>query len=93
MELSQIGINMYVGSNARTDPLMAADLAMLKSLGMYAIVGQDSVGVANVNDTTIVGWWMDPDEPDNAQPVSGGGYGPPVAPTAMIAQYNSYKTR
>ena len=44
-----------------------SDLATLKAQGMYAIIGQDSVGLANIDDTTIVGWWMDPDEPDNAQ--------------------------
>ena len=61
------GINIYVGNNAGTDSLAAADLATLKAQGIYAIVGQDSVGLANVDDPTIVGWWASPDEPDNAQ--------------------------
>jgi hypothetical protein len=91
MELSNIGINIYIGNNAGTDTLMAADLTTLKGLGMYAIIGQDSVGLANIDDTTIVGWWMTPDEPDNAQAAAGGGYGPPVAPATMVTQYNSYK--
>jgi hypothetical protein len=90
-ELSQIGINLYIGNNAGTDPLMSADLATLKSVGMYAIIGQDSVGLANVDDPTIVGWWMTPDEPDNAQPASSGGYGPPVMPSTLVTQYNAYK--
>ena len=62
-----LGINIYVGNNAGTDSLAAADLATLKAKGIYAIVGQDAVGLANVDDPTIVGWWMTPDEPDNAQ--------------------------
>jgi len=90
-ELAGLGINIYLGNNAGTDPVMAADLATLKGLGMYAIIGQDSVGLANIDDTTIVGWWMTPDEPDNAQPASSGGYGPPVAPATMVSRYNSYK--
>jgi hypothetical protein len=90
-EMQKLGINIYVGNNAGTDSLAASDLAILKNLGMYAIVGQDSVGLANIDDPTIVGWWMDPDEPDNAQPENGG-YGPPVAPSTLVSRYNSYKT-
>jgi hypothetical protein len=89
-ELAKIGVNVYVGNNAGTDPLMASDLASLKALGMYAIIGQDSVGLANIDDPTIVGWWMTPDEPDNAQSNGMGGYGPPVAPSTLVTQYQSY---
>jgi hypothetical protein len=90
-ELAKLGINIYVGNNAGTDTLAAADLAILKGLGMYAIVGQDKVGLANIDDPTIVGWWMTPDEPDNAQPAAGGGYGPPVSPATLVSQYAAYK--
>jgi hypothetical protein len=89
-ELQKIGVNVYVGNNAGTDPLMAGDLASLKALGMYAIIGQDSVGLANIDDPTIIGWWMTPDEPDNAQPNGTGGYGPPVAPATLVTQYQAY---
>jgi hypothetical protein len=90
-EMAQLGINIYVGNNAGTDALAASDLAILEKLGMYAIIGQDSVGLANVDDPTIVGWWMTPDEPDNAQSDGKGGYGPPVAPATLVAQYDAYK--
>jgi hypothetical protein len=90
-ELAGLGINIYLGNNGGTDPLMASDLATLKGLGMYAIIGQDSTGLASIDDTTVIGWWMTPDEPDNAQPASGGGYGPPVAPSTLVSQYDSYK--
>ncbi len=90
-ELAGLGINIYVGNNAGTDSLAASDLATLKAQGMYAILGQDSVGLANIDDTTIVGWWMDPDEPDNAQDNGMGGYGPPVSPSTLVTRYNSYK--
>ncbi|HEY1696129.1 MAG TPA: hypothetical protein VGG39_28375 [Polyangiaceae bacterium] len=91
-EMAALGINLYVGNNAGTDPLAASDLATLKAAGIRAIVGQDSVGLANVDDTTIVGWWMTPDEPDNAQPVDGG-YGPPVAPSTLTTQYAAYEAK
>ncbi len=90
-ELAGLGVNIYVGNNSGTDSLAASDLATLKGQGMYAIVGQDSVGLANIDDTTIVGWWMDPDEPDNAQYDGMGGYGPPVSPSTLVTAYNSYK--
>ena len=90
-EMAALGINIYVGNNAGTDSLAAADLATLKAQGIYAIVGQDSVGLANIADPTIVGWWMTPDEPDNAQSDGKGGYGPPVAPATLVTQYNAYK--
>lgn len=94
-ELAQLGINVFVGNNAGTDAMALADLATIKKLGMYAILGQDAVGLADANDPTVggtvVGWWMSPDEPDNAQPLSGGGYGPPVAPATLVAQYASYR--
>jgi hypothetical protein len=90
-ELAGLGINIYVGNNAGTDSLAATDLATLKAQGLYAIVGQDSVGLANIDDTTIVGWWMDPDEPDNAQSNGMGGYGPPVDPSTLVTKYNAFK--
>src|SRR5260370_24513986 len=52
-ELAQLGINIYVGNNAGTDSLAASDLATLKGQWLYAILGQDSVGLANINDPTI----------------------------------------
>jgi hypothetical protein len=94
-ELSQLGVNIYVGNNAGTDSMAVSDLATIKQVGMYAILGQDSVGLADIKDptvdTTVVGWWMSPDEPDNAQPASSGGYGPPVSPSTLVTQYNNYK--
>ena len=90
-ELHQLGVNIYVGNNAGTDPLAASDLATLKGLGMYAIIGQDSTGLASIDDPTIVGWWMTPDEPDNAQSDGKGGYGPPVDPSTLVTQYDAYK--
>jgi hypothetical protein len=96
-ELAQLGVNIYVGNNAGTDSMAVADLTTIKKLGMYAILGQDSVGLADINDstvdTTVIGWWMDPDEPDNAQSLADGGYGPPVAPSTLVARYDAYKAK
>ena len=89
-ELHGLGVNIFLGNNGGTDPLVAGDLAQLKSLGMFAIIGQDATGLASVDDPTVVGWWM-ADEPDNAQSNGSGGFGPPVAPATLVSQYESYK--
>jgi hypothetical protein len=91
-EMSQLGINLYVANNIGADPLASADLATLKNYGIQAIPGQDSVGLANINDPTIAGWWMSPDEPDNAQPNAFGGYGRAVDPAEIARKYVSYRT-
>lgn len=90
-EMAQLGVNIYVGNNAGTDPLTDSDLATLRANGISAVVGQDSVGLANIDDPTIVGWWLSPDEPDNAQPDGAGGYGPPVDPATLSAEADSYR--
>jgi hypothetical protein len=96
-ELAHLGVNIYVGNNAGTDAMAVADLATIQKLGMYAILGQDSVGLADIADATVesavVGWWMSPDEPDNAQSLPAGGYGPPVSPATLVAQYNAYRAK
>src|SRR5262249_41795443 len=91
-EMGRLGINVYVGNNAGTDALAAADLATLKAQGIYAIVGQDSVGLANIDDPAIVGWWSSPAEPDNGQErAQMTCCDPPVAPSAMVSEYNAYR--
>ena len=78
------GINLYVGLwKGPTD----AQLAALKAAGMKVVCSQNAVGLEHVNDATIVAW-MHGDEPDNAQPLKGGkGYGPPIEPKKIVADY------
>src|SRR4051794_2510424 len=63
IEMADLGISVYIGNNDGADTLAASDLATLKSDGIYAIVGQDAVGLANIDDPTVVGWWMTPTSP------------------------------
>jgi hypothetical protein len=78
------GFNLYVGLwNGPTDE----QLSQLKEAGMRVICGQNAVGLRHLDDPTIVGW-MHGDEPDNAQSLgSGKGYGPPVPPAKIVADY------
>lgn len=84
------GINLYVGLwRGPTE----AQLAALRAAGMKVICTQNDVGLAHRDDPTIVGWMHD-DEPDNAQPLGEGrGYGPPIAPARIVADYERMRQR
>ncbi len=78
-----LGINLYVGLwKGPTEE----QLAELKRAGMQVICAQNEVGLRHRNDPIIVGW-MHGDEPDNAQPKKGGGYGPAIPPAEIIRRY------
>jgi hypothetical protein len=62
---------------------------------MLLFCEQNKVGLAHKDDPTIVGW-MHGDEPDNAQEVvdratGKRGYGPPVPPARIVADYRKLK--
>ncbi len=84
----EAGINLYVGLwKGPTD----AQLNALREAGMAVICSQNAAGLAHKDDKTIVGW-MHGDEPDNAQSITDPqtgkrGYGPPVPPPRIVADY------
>ncbi|MEW4571333.1 beta-galactosidase [Tautonia sp. JC769] len=83
-----IGINTYVGlwRGPTEEQLDALDAA-----GMRLICGQNERSLRFRDRATIIGW-MHGDEPDNAQALpGGGGYGPPIAPQAIVDQYRAIK--
>ncbi len=86
----QAGINLYVGLwRGPTE----AQLAALREAGMKVICEQNDVGLAHRDDPTIVGW-MHGDEPDNAQSLGEGrGWGPPIPPAQIIADYQRMRQR
>jgi len=62
-------------------------LAVLKKAGMKVICHQNEFALRHLDDPTIIGW-MHGDEPDNAQSLGRGkGYGPPVLPEKIVADY------
>jgi hypothetical protein len=78
------GINLYVGlwRGPTTN-----QLAALQKAGMPVICAQNRLGLENKDNRIIVGW-MHGDEPDNAQTLGAGkGYGPPIRPETIIADY------
>jgi hypothetical protein len=90
----KVGINIYVALwNGPTE----AQLAALKAAGMPVICDQNRVALAHQGDPTIAAW-MHGDEPDNAQEVTDPktgrrGYGPPVPPPRIEADYKRLRAR
>jgi len=88
----KLGINLYIGLwKGPTE----AQLAALKKARMKVICAQNEVGLKHKNDGIIVAW-MHGDEPDNARWLGKGkgkGYGPPVKPGKIVADYRKLKAR
>jgi len=84
----ELGINLYVGlwqgpTEAQLDALEKAD--------MPVICDQNDTAMKNKTRKIIVAW-MHGDEPDNAQSLGNGkGYGPPVPPANIVADYQKLK--
>jgi hypothetical protein len=78
------GFNLYVGLwRGPTEE----QLETLRRARMPVICHQNAVGRTHLDDPIIVGW-MHGDEPDNAQSLGRGqGYGPPIAPERIVADY------
>ncbi len=83
-----IGINTYVGLwKGPTEEQLAA----LKEAGLHVICAQNEVGLAHVEDPTIIAW-MHGDEPDNAQRQEDGSWGGPVPVADIAANYQRLLT-
>ncbi|MGQ9732148.1 MAG: hypothetical protein ACUVX8_12845 [Candidatus Zipacnadales bacterium] len=81
------GINVYVGLWQGPTEQQLADL---EAADMPVICHQNEVGL-NYKGRIIIGW-MHGDEPDNAQPLGEGkGYGPPIPPEKVIADYENMR--
>lgn len=82
------GINTYVGLwEGPTEEQLAA----LKKAGLWIVCAQNDVGRQHRADTNIIAW-MHGDEPDNAQSRGARfGFGDPIAPAAVVADYQRMK--
>ena len=83
------GINLCVGLwQGPTE----AQLGKLKESGMPVVCDQNAVGLKHLTDPTIAAW-MHGDEPDNAQPAPGGGYGPCIPPQKIVDAFYALKAK
>jgi len=83
----EAGINTYVALWKGPTP---EQVDALKALGMKLVCHQNEFGLKQKDDATIIAW-MHGDEPDNAQSKPGGGYGPPILPEKIIADYKKLR--
>jgi hypothetical protein len=83
-----LGINLYVGL---WQGPTAAQLEALDRAGMRTFCAQNDVGLAH-RGATIAGW-LHVDEPDNAQARRTFGYGPPIPPADIVAEYERMHRR
>lgn len=83
----EAGINTYVALWKAPDQ---PQLDALKALGMKLVCHQNEFGLKQKGDPTIIAW-MHGDEPDNAQSKPGGGYGPPIPPEKIVADYRKIR--
>ena len=83
---------MHVNVYIYPDTMNATALTWIHNAGMYTVTLQDSFGLSQVNNKTIIGWFNPPDEPDNAQwNATTQSYDPPILPATIISQYNTLK--
>ena len=81
---ADIGINTFIGL---WHPPTEQGLAEDESHGLYLIVQQTPEAIALRHKRVIRGW-LHVDEPDNAQPIGGGGHGDCIMPEDVVQTYN-----
>ncbi len=81
---SDIGINTFIGL---WHPPTEAGLAQIESHGLHLIVQQTPEAIALRHKRVIRGW-LHVDEPDNAQPIGGGGHGDCIMPEDVVQAYS-----
>lgn len=82
---ANVGIDVFIGL---WDGPTQASLTQLQAASMLTICDQSADWKANVGGSTIRGW-LQPDEPDNAQSLPGGGYGPCIDPATIVTGYQT----
>lgn len=85
-EYKNIGVNLFVGFYGNLDQ---SSLQLFHDAQMPLIVEQNSVGLSSPQNSAIASW-AQPDEPDNAQSNSSGGYDPCITPQNLINNYNTW---
>lgn len=67
-------------------------LAALAAVRMPAFAAQNVIGLTD-SDRYILKGWDQVDEPDDAQPKHGGGYGPCISPAEIVRRYDEMRTK
>jgi hypothetical protein len=86
-EYRSIGVNLFIGL---WQGPTSAQLELLRSAGVPVLAAHTADAPALPELSGLRGWIM-MDEPDNAQPKPGGGYGACVAPSEIVSRYDRIK--
>jgi hypothetical protein len=84
---ARLGINTYIGL---WEPPTHAQLAELERHGMHLITAQSARTLA-LGNAHVIKAWLQPDEPDNAQPDGRGGWGDCILPDAVVSRYEALR--
>jgi len=84
-----LGINVY---NGLWKGPTKAQLAALAAVGMPAFATQNQIGLTDPH-RAILKAWDQVDEPDDAQPKHGGGYGPCIPPAKIVRRYDEMRAK
>ena len=85
---ANIGITQFVGLYNGPSP---SSLAALAAAHLHVVTGGQSPAVLADPNASVISAWLQPDEPDNAQPRANGGYGPCIDPTQIQQSYRRFK--
>jgi hypothetical protein len=88
-EYKAMGVNTFVGISGGASE---KSLAALASEGMFAAATQDSDALDGA-DNRVVRAWLQADEPDNAQPVAPGRYGPCIPAAEVVRRTRALAAR
>lgn len=83
-----IGVNTFLGLY---NGYSTAEIDAAAANGLYAIGGQSALAINSPLSSRVIPAWYEYDEPDNAQPLPSGGYGPCIPVSTLIKTYNADK--
>ncbi|MGW8281618.1 hypothetical protein ACWGK7_19280 (plasmid) [Sphingomonas aurantiaca] len=82
-----LGVNVFLSPNGEAS---AADLERFRAAGVYMIPRRSIGFPVSSSDATVLAWAGN-DEPDNAQPLPGGGWGTCVPPVVLRREYTAHR--
>lgn len=83
-----IGINTFLGLY---HGYSTAEINAARENGLYAVGGQSPLAINSPSSSKVIPAWYEYDEPDNAQPLDGGGYGPCIPVSKLVKTYKADK--
>jgi hypothetical protein len=90
-KFAQAGVDVYVDA-APSHAITQAMLTELKNNGIFEIGTINSVALNSPDTSQVIGWFSY-DEPDDAQQLKNGSYGPCIEPSVVVSTYKDIKSQ